>query len=44
MGQHKHKDMTKEELDRIRIAYIKVYGDRWRKVFAKYYWCVYDGR
>ena len=35
--------MTKDELDTIRIAYTKVYGDRWREVFVKYYWCVYDG-
>ena len=35
--------MTKDELDKIRIAYIKVYGNRWREVFVKYYWCVYDG-
>jgi len=35
--------VTKDELDKIRIAYIKVYGNRWREVFVKYYWCVYDG-
>ena len=38
-----HKHMTKEELDTIRTAYIRLYGDRWRQQFAKYYWCVYDG-
>ena len=35
--------MNKEELDTIRTAYIRLYGDRWRQQFAKYYWCVYDG-
>jgi len=40
---HKHTDMTQDELNKLRNAYIKVYGNRWREVFAKYYWCVYDG-
>ncbi len=35
--------VTKQELDHIREAYIKVYGQRWREYFAKHYWCVYDG-
>jgi len=35
--------MTKEELDRLRIAYIKVYGKRWKEYFVKHHWCVYDG-
>ena len=30
-------------MDILRKAYIKVYGDNWRKMFAKHYWCVYDG-
>ena len=38
-----HKHMTKSELDKMRTAYIKIYGDRWREKFAKHYWCVYDG-
>ena len=35
--------MTVEQMETIRAAYIKVYGNRWREVFAKYYWCVYEG-
>ena len=35
--------MTLDEMEKIRVAYIKVYGKRWREVFAKYYWCVYEG-
>ena len=35
--------MNKAEFDFIRQAYIKVYGDRWKEYFVKYYWCVYDG-
>tara|TARA_R100001509_G_scaffold146941_1_gene104138 strand:- start:352 stop:507 length:156 start_codon:yes stop_codon:yes gene_type:complete len=35
--------MSKEELDKLRIAYIKVYGERWKEYFVKHYWCVYDG-
>ena len=35
--------MTQKELEEIRVAYIRLYGDRWRQMFAKYYWCVYDG-
>ena len=31
-----------KDFEKIRLAYIKVYGDRWREVFAKYYWCVYE--
>jgi len=34
--------MNKNELDKLRIAYIKVYGDRWLEVFAKYHWHVID--
>ena len=34
--------MTKEELDKIRNAYIKVYGDRWKEYFVKHYWWVHD--
>ncbi len=36
--------MTHIELEKLRCAYVKVYGDRWRELFAKYYWCVYDGQ
>ncbi len=36
--------MTQIELEKLRCAYIKVYGDRWRELFAKHYWCVYDGQ
>tara|TARA_B100000676_G_C17357617_1_gene474132 strand:- start:68 stop:226 length:159 start_codon:yes stop_codon:yes gene_type:complete len=35
--------MTQEQLEKLRVAYIKVYGDRWREMFAKHYWFVYDG-
>ena len=35
--------MSKAEFDFIRQAYIKVYGDRWKEYFVKFYWCVYDG-
>ena len=35
--------VTKTRMDILRKAYIKVYGDNWRKMFAKHYWCVYDG-
>ena len=35
--------MTQTELENMRVAYIKIYGDRWREMFAKHYWCVYDG-
>ena len=35
--------MTQMELEKLRVAYIKVYGDRWREVFARHYWCIYDG-
>ena len=40
---HLHHKHTKEDLDELRKIYIKIYGNRWREVFAKYYWCVYDG-
>ena len=29
-------------IEEIKEAYIKIYGDRWKEVFAKYYWCVYN--
>ena len=35
--------VTKTRMDILRKAYIKVYGDNWRKMFAKHYWGVYDG-
>lgn len=35
--------MTTQEMQKIRTAYIRLYGDRWRQMFAKYYWCVYEG-
>ena len=27
----------------IKDAYIKIYGNRWKEKFTKYYWSVYDG-
>tara|TARA_Y100000114_G_scaffold114289_1_gene108316 strand:+ start:111 stop:215 length:105 start_codon:yes stop_codon:yes gene_type:complete len=33
--------MSYKEFEKIRNAYIKVYGDRWREYFAKHYWKVY---
>ena len=34
---HKHTDLKLVE------AYKKVYGDRWKEMWVKYHWCVYDG-
>jgi len=35
--------MSKQEFDKLRNAYIKVYGARWKEYFVKHYWCVYAG-
>jgi len=35
---HKHMDVQK-----LKEAYIKVYGKRWKEYWIKYHWCVYDG-
>ena len=35
--------MALDKMEKIRAAYIKVYGKRWREMFANNYWCVYDG-
>jgi len=32
-----------EDMKKIADAYKKIYGDRWRIMFAKYHWCVYVG-
>tara|TARA_Y100001978_G_scaffold197432_1_gene208282 strand:+ start:335 stop:529 length:195 start_codon:yes stop_codon:yes gene_type:complete len=34
---HKHTDLKLVD------AYKKVYGDRWKDMWVKYHWCVYDG-
>lgn len=35
--------MSKEEFNKIRDAYVKLYGKRWKEYFVKHYWRVYDG-
>tara|TARA_B100001109_G_C18787887_1_gene438601 strand:+ start:571 stop:696 length:126 start_codon:yes stop_codon:yes gene_type:complete len=31
------------DIEKLRQAYIKVYGKRWKEYWVKHYWCVYDG-
>ena len=38
------KGSTQEEVKRIRQAYIKVYGDKWKIQLVKHYWKVYENK
>jgi len=35
--------MAKSMIQDIKDAYIKLYGNKWKEKFTKYYWSVYDG-
>ena len=32
----------RNKLNKLRLAYVKVYGKRWKEYWIKYHWCVYD--
>ena len=34
--------MRQEDITSMKDSYIKIYGDRWKIMFAKHYWFVYN--
>jgi len=34
--------LDRNKLNKLRLAYVKVYGKRWKEYWIKYHWCVYD--